>query len=130
MKKMFSTLLFLSLILSSVSFAENYIPTYNANFLVYDKGLQPIQGFAPDPAKAQVPASINAAATSSLTVTGWTAVMFAPSGDVQVYFNTDSTKYMTFAGNTRHVFIIRPDVTTVVFKNAGSSAITVSIWGM
>ena len=127
MKKMFSIMLFLSFIIPSISFAENYIPTYNSNFLVYDKGFQPVQGFAPDPAKAQVAASVNASATTSITVTGWTAIMFQ---DLQVYFNADSTKYMLCAADVRHVLVIRPDVTTIVLKNVGTAAATVSVWGM
>ena len=129
MKKLFMTSLILIVTVVS-SYAVNYIPNYNSDFLVYDKGLQPVQGFAPDPAKAQVAASVNASATTSITVTGWTAIMFSSTEEVQMYFNADSTKYMQCAGDTRHVFVIRPDVTTIVLKNVGIAAATISVWGM
>ena len=129
MKKMF--LISLILIVTVVSsYAVSYIPTYNSDFLVYDKGLQPVQGFAPDPAKAQVAASVNASATTTITVTGWTAIMFSSTEDIQMYFNADSTKYMTCEKDTRNVFVIRPDVTTIVLKNVGTATATVSVWGM
>ena len=105
-------------------------PTYSAGYLAYDKGHATIQGFAPVPAKATVPATIEAAATSTLTVTGWVAVQFAASGDVQVYLNTDTTKYMTYAGGEKHIIIIGPGVTSLNFKNAGAAAVTLELWGM
>ena len=117
-------LLFPALVLAQTA------PTYSAGYLAYDKGHAAIQGFAPVPAKAQVPVTIDAAATSTLNVTGWVAVMFNPSGDVQIYMNSDTTKYVTYTGGERHIIIIGPGVTSINFKNAGASSVTLELWGM
>lgn len=106
------------------------IPERSSENMLREKSGQVVQGFTPDPEKCQVPVSINAAATSSLTVTGWTAVRFKSTADVRVYLNALTTKYLTFGGAEIHTLVIHPDVDTLVFSNAGAAAISVEVWGM
>jgi hypothetical protein len=89
-----------------------------------------VQGFAPNIARTQAPVSISAGATATVTVTGWLAISFRPSGAVQVYLNDQTTKYMTFNGEERQVLLLDGNVTAVKFKNPGTSALTLEVWGM
>jgi uncharacterized protein YdeI (BOF family) len=98
--------------------------------LVKSRGEIPVQGYAPDPARCQVPATVNAAATASVTVTGWLVISFRSTADVQVFFDDASTKYMTFNGAERHTLVLNENVTAVKFTNAGASALTLEVWGM
>lgn len=104
------------------------------NRLLGDGAQTPIQLFAPDPSMSQVPATINNGATKSdININSplrWTAIEFRVTGDVQVYFNTDTTKFKTYGTGVQHILGLHPSVTAINFKNAGGSAITLEVFGM
>ena len=89
-----------------------------------------IQGFAPNPSMCQVPVTINAGATATVSGTAdMTVLAFNPSGPVQVILNDQTTKYMTFEAGVISLIPLTMAVTSVKLKNPGSTAITVEIWG-
>jgi hypothetical protein len=91
-----------------------------------------IQSFLATPAACQVPAVINAAATHTIvpSTLGVSCIQFrSVSGPVDVYFNTDTTKVMTFDGDEIFVLLLDDTVTAVNFKNNGAAGVTLQLWG-
>lgn len=127
--KKFGSIVALLVMLFCVSIAWA-APDISTGYLTYDKGRAAIQGFAPVPSMAQVPVTINAAATATKSVVGMVAVQFRATGDVRVYMNTDTTKYLTYEGLIQHTLVINPATTSLKFVNNGASAITLELWGM
>jgi len=50
-------------------------------------------------------------------------------GPVDVYFNNDTTKVMTFDGDQIWTFVLDDTVTKVNFKNNGAGGVTLQRWG-
>lgn len=104
------------------------------NRLITDGAGNTVQLFSPDPRMCLAPITINAAATKSdIDITSpsrWTAIEFRVTGEVQVYFNTDTTKFKTYGTGVQHILGLHPSVTEINFKNAGGSAITLEVFGM
>ena len=97
-----------------------------------DFGGAPIQSFVPVPAQCDVPAVINAGATLTVlrSSDGDSAIQFrSVGGAVDVYFNDDTTKVMTFDGDQIWTFVLDDTVLKTNFKNNGAGGVTLQRWG-
>ena len=109
---------------SSLRAASAY-PTYNDNFLLYDKGRAPIQVFAPRPSLSST-TSIGVGATLVVDCTGWIALRWYATGELRRSLNDNTSYYRA----REELLGIDPDVESVTFTNATGSAIYIDIEGM
>ena len=77
-----------------------------------DTNGQIMQGFAPDPAKSQVPISLAGSKVfkrgvgGDYDITGWSAISITPSVDIVRWFNDDTTKTRTLPGGVESIIIL------------------------